>query len=274
MTANGNRPKTILPRLCRTCDRQAALERLQQTLLGVVNHEIRTPLALLFQAIEILEDERFGPLTEPQLDALMALRRQAQNLGRLFEGLTRVAAFLSKQETVRPVRARLEPVLEQVLPLAEFKARSREIGLETDIPTDLPRLRLDVQEMAEALDQLLDNALKFNRPGGQVKFMVEVRPESVLLTVADTGEGIRPETLDRMWEVFEQDVDPLRRAQAGLGLGLVLARQIIEAHQGTITVETELGQGSTFTVTLPRPKSTSVRSRDVSDKQLHQVSIG
>ena len=65
-------------------------------------------------------------------------------------------------------------------------------------------------------------------------------------------EGIRPETLDRMWEVFEQDVDPLRRAQAGLGLGLVLVRQIIEAHGGTITVETELGQGSSFTVTLPR----------------------
>jgi signal transduction histidine kinase len=262
VTGNGNSPKTTLPLLCRTCDRQAALERLQETLLGVVSHEIRTPLALLFQALEILEDERFGDLTEAHLDALMALRRQAQSLGRLFEGLTRVAAFLSKQGTVRPVWARLEPVLVQVLPLAQFKARSREIGFETDIPTDLPPLRLDVKEMAEALDQLLDNAIKFNRPGGRVKFSVAAHPESVLLTVTDTGQGINSETLERMWQVFEQDVDPLRRAQAGLGLGLVLAREIVEAHRGTITVETEVGQGSTFTVTLPR--QTSIRLSDTS----------
>jgi signal transduction histidine kinase len=261
VSSNGSRPPTTLPLLCRTCERQAALERLRQTLLGVVSHEIRTPLALLFQAIELLADERFGPLTEPQLDALMALRRQAQQLGRLFEGLTRVAAFLSKQGTVRPVRARLEPVLDQVLPLAEFKARSREIGFETDIPTELPLLRLDVKEMAEALDQLLDNAIKFNRPGGRVKVTVRVEPETVSLSVADTGQGIEPETLTRMWEVFEQAVDPLRRAQAGLGLGLVLAREIIEAHHGAITVETELGQGSRFTVTLPR--STSPERRPV-----------
>ncbi len=259
VTGNGKRPHPTLPLLCRTCDRQAALERLRQTLLGVVSHEIRTPLALLFQAIELLEDERFGPLTEDQLAALMALRRQAQHLGRLFEGLTRVAGFLSKQGAVRPVRACLEPVLSEVLPLAEFKARSREIGFETDIPSDLPRLRLDVKEMAEALDQLLDNAIKFNRPGGRVKVTVRVEPETVSLIVADTGAGIKPETLARMWEVFEQDVDPLRRAQAGLGLGLVLAREIVEAHHGTITVVTEAGQGSRFTVTLPRPESKLVK---------------
>ena len=85
---------------------QAALDRLRVTFLGTVNHELRTPLALLFQTLEMLEDPRLGELTEEQLDAVMVLRRQAQNLGRMIENLTGIAAFLSKQDTVKPVMAR------------------------------------------------------------------------------------------------------------------------------------------------------------------------
>ena len=115
-----------------------------------------------------------------------------------------------------------------MLPLAEFKARSREIRFETDIPIELPPLRLDVQEMAEALDQLLDNAIKFNRPGGRVKFSVAVQPESVLLSVLDTGEGIKAETLERMWQVFEQDVDV--GVNQSLGVEFLVAEQQAEEN--------------------------------------------
>lgn len=236
-------------------EKQAALDRLRQTFLSTVNHELRTPLALIFQIIEMFENGHLGKLRLVQRNALMALRRQIKILGQMVEGLTRLAAFLSKQETVRPVLARLEPVFQNVIPLAEFMARSKEIILETDITPDLPPLPLDVKQIDEALTQLLDNAVKFNRAGGKIMLSAQADDKWVTITISDTGVGIETEQLDRIWELFEQGTDPLRRAQEGLGLGLVLARYIVEADRGTIEVESTLGQGSTFTVKLPRLKS-------------------
>ncbi|MCL4294139.1 MAG: response regulator [Anaerolineae bacterium] len=236
-------------------EKQAALDRLRQTFLSTVNHELRTPLALIFQIIEMFENGHLGKLRLVQRNALMALRRQIKILGQMVEGLTRLAAFLSKQETVRPVLARLEPVFQNVIPLAKFMARSKEIILETDITPDLPPLPLDVKQIDEALTQLLDNAVKFNRAGGKIMLSAQADDKWVTITISDTGVGIETEQLDRIWELFEQGTDPLRRAQEGLGLGLVLARYIVEADRGTIEVESTLGQGSTFTVKLPRLKS-------------------
>jgi signal transduction histidine kinase len=235
---------------------QAALDRLRGTFLGVVNHELRTPLALIFQALEMLEDPRLGSLTDEHLDAVTILRRQAQMLGKMIESLTGVAAFLSKQDTVKPVLAHLEAVFNEVLPLAEFKARSKDITIETDIRPDLPAVLLDVKQMEEALIQLLDNAIKFNRPGGKIKISAKANTQWVILTVADTGIGIEAEQMELIWQAFEQGIDPLRRSQDGLGLGLALARHIIAAHCGVIELKTKLGQGSTFTVKLPRAKTT------------------
>jgi two-component system sensor histidine kinase ResE len=231
---------------------QAALDRLRVTFLGTVNHELRTPLALLFQTLEMLEDPRLGDLTEEQLDAVAVLRRQAQTLGRMIESLTGIAAFLSKQETVKPVMARLEVVFNDVLPLAEFKARSKNIMIETDISPNLPSFPLDVKQMEEALTQLLDNAIKFNRSGGKIMISVRLERPWIILIIRDTGLGIEAEQMELIWQTFEQGVDPLRRAQEGLGLGLALARYIISAHRGTIEVKTKLGSGSTFTIKLPQ----------------------
>jgi signal transduction histidine kinase len=175
-------------------------------------------------------------------------------LSQMIESLTRTAAFLAKQEIVRPVPAFLEPVFQEVIPLLEFKARSKEITVETDLMSDLPPLLLDVKQMSEALTQLLDNAVKFNRPGGKIKFCAQADEEWLILTISDTGIGIETEQVYRIWELFEQGADPLRRAQEGLGLGLVLAHHIIQAHQGVIEVESISGQGSTFTVKLPRAR--------------------
>jgi signal transduction histidine kinase len=184
----------------------------------------------------------------------MALRRQIEVLSQMIESLTRIAAFLAKQEIVRPVPAFLEPVFQEVIPLVEFKARSKEITVETELMPDLPALHLDVKQMSEALTQLLDNAVKFNQSGGKIKFAARADEEWIIITITDTGMGIETEQIYRMWELFEQGADPLRRAQEGLGLGLVLAHHIIQAHQGVIEVASIPEQGSTFTVKLPRTR--------------------
>jgi PAS domain S-box-containing protein len=238
-------------------EKQAALDRLRHTFLSTINHELRTPLALIFQTLEMLEGSQLGEMTPEQSDALMALRRQAWTLGRMVEGLTRVAAFLSKQETVRPVLARLEPVLDTVIPLAEFKARSKEITIETEIAAKLPFFPLDVKQMEEVLTQLVDNAIKFNQVSGKIRVSAQAHDDWITVAVSDSGVGIEAEQMNRIWEVFEQGSDPLKRAQEGLGLGLVLARYIVEAHRGTIEIESIPNRGSTVTVKLPRTELTT-----------------
>jgi PAS domain S-box-containing protein len=240
-------------------EKQAALDRLRHTFLSTINHELRTPLALIFQTLEMLEGSQLGEMTEEQSDALMALRRQAWTLGRMVEGLTRVAAFLSKQETVRPVLARLEPVLDTVIPLAEFKARTKEITVETEIAAKLPFFPLDVKQMEEVLTQLVDNAIKFNQTSGKIRISAQAHDDWITIAVSDSGVGIEAEQMNRIWEVFEQGSDPLKRAQEGLGLGLVLARYIVEAHRGTIEIESILNRGSTVTIRLPRTEMTIAR---------------
>jgi two-component system phosphate regulon sensor histidine kinase PhoR len=235
-------------------EKQAALDRLRHTFLSAINHELRTPLALMSQLIDMLEDSQLGELNAEQLDAVKSIDRQSKTLGQMVEGLTRVAAFLSKQETVRPVLGRLEPVFNNLIPLVEFKARSKEITVKNDIAPQLPPLRLDVKQLEEALIQIADNAIKFNEPGGQVQISAQADDDWVTISISDTGIGIDTELINRMWEIFEQGIDPVRRSQEGLGLGLVLAHYIIEAHNGSIEVETALGKGSTFMVRLPIAK--------------------
>lgn len=235
-------------------EKEVTYDRLLKIVLGAINHELRTPLALIFQVIEMLEDPRLGSMTEEQLDALMVLRRQAQTLGQMIDGLLYIATFTEQQKTIRPVLAHLGPVLDKVLSLAEFKARSKELVVETAIAPNLPLVPMDIKQMEEALNQLLDNAIKFTGTGGKIRFTAHADSYWIILTVADTGVGIEAELLQKIWDVFEQNADPLRRAQEGLGVGLSVARYIIEAHGGTIEVDSTLGRGSIFTVKLPRTK--------------------
>jgi signal transduction histidine kinase len=230
------------------------LDRLRHTFLSTVNHEMRTPLVLILQSIELLNSNRLGTMTPDQLDTLMVLKRQADKLDNMVMSLIRVAGFLSKQENIKPVMARLTPVFKSVLPLAEFKARSRQITITTDIPANLPPFPLDVKQMEEVMTQLLDNAVKFNRSGGRINISAKADDKWVKIAVADTGIGIEDEQLETIWEIFEQNSDPIRRAQEGLGLGLVLARYIVEAHQGVIDIDTVVGQGTRFVLKLPRSR--------------------
>jgi len=235
----------------RTKEKEETLDRLRQTFFGAVNHEMQTPLALIFQMIEVLEDPRFGPVSEIQLDALTSIRRQTKNLGGMIDGLTRLATFLSKQEKVRPVLRSLTPILADALTLAEFKARSKEISIEMEMKAASDEVYLDPRQLTEALTQLLDNAIKFNQVGGSIKVTIITDATWLKISIADTGAGIDSGHIDRIWEVFEQEVDPLRRAQEGLGVGLSIAHHIVKEHGGKIEVETALGHGSIFTVKLP-----------------------
>jgi two-component system sensor histidine kinase BaeS len=129
------------------------------------------------------------------------------------------------------------------------QAQAQQITITVDAPPDMPRVDIDPERMAQVLGNLLSNALRYTPAGGTIILAAEARAD-VRIRVRDTGTGIPPEGVPHIFERFYR-VDPSRQQDGSSGLGLAIAKSIIEAHGGSVAVESKLGQGSTFTITLP-----------------------
>jgi signal transduction histidine kinase len=228
-----------------------AMDRLRFSFLNVIGHELKTPVANIAQALEAVKDPRWGALNEKQHELMDALEKQSLYLGHLIEGLVDFAAFTAKQGALQQRLADLAPIIQQALQLALFKAQQKKVTVEGQVEDDLPPLFIDPGRVEEALNQLLDNAIKFNRQGGRVELRAVAAVGAVKVSVRDTGLGIPPAELDSIWGGFFQVGRKMEFGLEGLGLGLALTRYIVEAHGGTVEVESELEVGSTFTITLP-----------------------
>ncbi len=228
-----------------------ALDRLKSSFLNVIGHELKTPLTVIAQALEALSDQRRGRLNEEQRQLLATIKTQAVNLGNLIDGLVNFATFAAKQGTLNLQKTDLTPIIQNAVQVALFKAQRKNITVKTRMPDRPSALLLDPPMIEEALHQLLDNAVKFNRQGGQVYLRLTRAGNTLRLSIKDTGRGIPSDELDGIWEGFIQKGDTMERGLEGLGVGLALTRYIVEAHGGTIEVESEVGVGSIFCVTLP-----------------------
>jgi signal transduction histidine kinase len=228
-----------------------ALDRLRYSFLNVVGHELKSPLTVLLQGLEILKEPRFGPLNDDQAEVVAMLARQSSHLCRLIEGLTTFATFFARQDTMCFDQVPFDKVLDDALILSRFKATAQHIVLEDRRQSELPDMPVDKARMAEALAHLIDNAIKFSPAGGRVLVEAETEAGELLVRVVDEGCGMPADQLDRIWDSFVQMNTTLERGLEGLGLGLAIARYIVEAHNGGISVESEPDQGSTFTVRLP-----------------------
>jgi signal transduction histidine kinase len=145
----------------------------------------------------------------------------------------------------------LAPLVERVVGEVEASRPGRTIQVRSEIPEDLPPVAADRERVHQVLFNLLDNAVRFTPAGGEVTVAAQRENGSVHISVADTGVGIAPEHLPRLFERFYR-VDPARsREDGGTGIGLAIARSVVEAHGGHIRAESQLGRGSTFTFDLP-----------------------
>jgi signal transduction histidine kinase len=218
--------------------------------LAMLAHELRNPLAPLANSIEILRRvELKTPLAQRQVEVM---GRQLGQMTRLVDDLldvSRVSRGLIelRRETLQLSEV-LEPALEAIRPALEARGhRLQSVGLEWPLHVNGDRVRL-VQVFAN----LLQNAVKYTDPGGSVTLIVTPDVSRVSVMVRDTGIGIAPEMLSRVFELFTQAPAALDRAEGGLGIGLTLVKTLVELHGGHVTAHSVgLGHGSTFTVTLP-----------------------
>ena len=222
-------------------------ERHRRNLTADIAHELRTPTSNIQGYLEAIKDGLFQPTPE----TIDTLHEQALLLSRLVDDLRLLAQVDAGELRLERSRTRvgelLQSVLEALRPRAEAKGVA--LGLETD--PFLPALDLDPTRIAQVVGNLLENAITHTPGGGRVTMSAHTAANAVEVAVADTGPGIAPEDLPRLLDRFYR-ADPSRsRSTGGTGLGLTIARRLVEAHGGSIEAESVVGQGSRFIIRLP-----------------------
>ncbi len=232
---------------------QKELERMKSNFLSVVSHELRTPLHSIKGFVEIILMGKTGPVTELQEDFLRTVRGQTTVLQRMIDDLLEFSRMEAGRARLHLSEVSLGAVAHGVVtklaPLAEEGA----LQLLLDIGDDLPEVDGDRMRLEQVLTNLVENAIKFTPPGGQVRVSGQAMEDRVRLTVADTGIGIPPEEQEKVFDRFYQVDGSERRAYRGAGLGLSICKHIVERHCGRIWVESDgvPGRGARFHVELP-----------------------
>ena len=223
-------------------------ERKRRELLADVSHELRTPLATLEGYVEALAD---GVLPADE-ETWTVLRAETSRLGRLIEDLRKVSRAEERQLDLRVAPTPPAALVDAAFQAAAPAYTAKGVCLESRVEPRLPPLPVDADRIGEVLANLLENALRHTPPEGRVEVAATRAGTAVELAVSDTGEGILPEHLERVFERFYR-VDRARaRTSGGSGIGLAIARAIVEAHGGRIRAESDgPGRGARFVVSLP-----------------------
>ena len=227
------------------------LERAEQqrrSLMADVAHELRTPLSNIQGYVEAMRDG----LLQPDSSTLDTVYTEIQQLGRLVEDLRLLAQAEAGDLHLALEPDSLEEVLRRSVEAFRPRAGAKDVTISMDVPPGFPLVHMDRTRIAQVVSNLLENAVLHTPQGGRVSVVAEVPGTGVArFTVSDTGEGIAPEDLAQVFERFYR-VDPSRsRTTGGIGLGLTIAKRIVEAHGGTIRAESTPGEGSNFVVDLP-----------------------
>jgi signal transduction histidine kinase len=252
-----------------TTERLQELDRLKSNFLATVSHELRTPLTSIIGYSEMLTQELAGPVNDEQRRFLSTILEKGEALLRLISAILDVSALDASRIAVRRRRIDLRELCRDAAAKALAQSSRRDVRIQHREGDIVPAVEADPELIERALVNLLDNALKFSPPSGVVELDVQLtEPEAdedsavgfVLLAptrryvqvgIHDAGPGIPEPELDRIFDAFYQVDGSATRSHGGLGIGLALARQFVQAHGGEIRVESRPGQGSIFRLLLP-----------------------
>lgn len=225
----------------------ARANELRQQMTADIAHDLRTPLTVITGYLESLRD---GVL-EPTPERLEVIYGEVQHLFHLIQDLRTLS--LADAGELPLQRRKLKPVdlLQRVQMAYAYQAEGHEISLELAAKKDLPEIDVDEERMMQVFGNLISNALRHTPPGGRIRLSASQEADRIVLTVADTGEGIQPDRLPKVFERFYRGETSRQREEVESGLGLAIAKSIVEAHGAVINVASEVGRGSTFMINFP-----------------------
>ena len=251
----------------------AIADRRKDEFLAMLAHELRNPLAPLRNCLEILRRQWPGGLDRSQ--PFEIAQRQLQHMARLLDDLLDVSRFSQGKIELRKTSVHFSTVVshavESAMPLVEAKGHHLSVSL----PAADVRLQGDPTRLEQVVTNLLNNAAKYTEPGGKIALTAEHEGDELVIRVKDTGIGLSERMIPRVFDLFAQADISLDRTQGGLGIGLTLARSLVELHGGSIGVESPgLGHGSEFTVRLPVQEPSPRRDPDPEATRLGEGSPG
>jgi len=240
-----------LGELARSFDTMAAdldrAERSRRNLAADVAHELRTPLAALQAGLEELRDG----YAKPDVEQLAALHDQTLRLGRIVGDLAELSEAESGALSLHPAAVNVNRLIEEAVAHREPQLRAAGLTVRTRLHPEPPAVFGDADRLHQALGNLLSNAARYCRPGDAVTISTAQEADGVRIDVTDTGPGIAPDELPRIFDRFWRG--SAGRAVGGTGIGLAVVKELIVAHGGAIAVVSELGHGTRFTIRLPQP---------------------
>lgn len=231
----------------------ARTDQVRRNLIADVAHELRTPLTSVLGSLEAMRDG----VAEPTAEFLDSAYEEGLLLKRLVNDLQELSLAEAGQVQLDSQRMALSEVVEGAVHAVAEESKAKGITLSTAVPPDL-WVDADASRIGQVLRNLLTNALAYTPAGGHIDISAHASGEKVEVEVTDTGVGIAAEDLPLVFERFYRADKSRTRATGGAGLGLAIAKQWVEAHGGTIRVESQLGRGATFTFTLPRAQPKGV----------------
>jgi len=228
-------------------------EHLKDEFVNTVSHELRTPLATIKEFTAILSDQIAGPVTSAQQEYLTIIKGNVERLARMIDQLLDMAKIDAGHVLLTKEVVELSPLLDQVVQGMRPLADGKRLALEVNIGVGLTNVFADADQLTQVLINLVSNAIKFTAGPGHVMIRVDDLPNEIQFSVTDTGVGIAPEHLPKLFEKFQQF--PTVANPGGLkgtGLGLAISKRLVELHGGRIWAKSELGYGSTFSFILPK----------------------
>ncbi len=227
------------------------LDKLKDDFLGTVSHELRTPLTSIIGSLDILKDDCKKILKKDQMELLEIALRESERLDSLISDLLEMVRTENKLTRMAKMKISTNELLESAVEGVRMQANKKKIKLHVSIEKGLPQIIGDIDQLKRAIINLLTNAIKFNKIGGEVVLDARSTGSNLIISVSDTGIGIPKGELDKIFEKFYRVETGTTRLHGGTGLGLAIVKKIIHAHGGEIKVESKLGAGSKFTIILP-----------------------
>ncbi|CAG1022403.1 partial two-component system, cell cycle sensor histidine kinase PleC, partial [Methylococcales bacterium] len=225
--------------------------RLKSEFLATMSHELRTPLNAIIGFAEVLRDEITGTLNAEQKDYLGDIHSSGQHLLNIINSILDLSKIEAGKFELQYEEFSVEEAIHEVLNTITECSHKKDIRIRTYILEDLPSVRADKVKFKQIMYNLVSNAIKFTPENGRITINAKLTDQHIQIAVSDTGIGIKPEDMEKLFEAFRQVDGSYARRYEGTGLGLILTKRLIELHGGKIWVKSEYGKGSTFTFTLP-----------------------
>lgn len=235
----------------RDITREIEADKAKREFISTVSHELRTPLTSVKGYIDLLLLGTAGPISDMQQTFLQVVKSNADRLNALVEDLLEISRLENGKVTLNIRPTNLSDLISDILASLRTETERKHMQLQLEIEPTLPTIEADTKRVAQVLTNLLSNAHKYTRDGGNITVRAYTRDELVQIDVADTGVGIPPDELPKMFSRFFRTNNSLKDEVGGTGLGLSIAKSFVELHGGDLWVTSELEVGSTFSFTLP-----------------------